>query len=279
MKTLSSPRSPLAYLAVAVALGSTALAGLGAAGCGGGTPAPQSAKVTPGGSKDPSQWPKDDRTMCDWRNKPEFEVSETAGTGALKPNIRRVFKTFGEGETRHKTLVCREVDTNLDGIKDDVRTFNEKGEALKEEADTDYDGRIDLWLAFVAGRLAEENVDTNHDGKPDVWKVYTNGQLSRIKRDRNFDGRPDVWEIYARGKLERMGLDETNDGHVDRWDRDELVRAELDDEERKAREKLGQSVEPSAAPGQDAFIKDAGAPPSTGKPASSVAPSAPKKKK
>jgi len=257
---IASTRRGSWFVGIALGVALVLPGSLVAVGCGGSSgPAPQSAKVTPGGSKDPSQWPKDDRTMCDWRNKPEFEVSETAGTGALKPNIRRVFKTFGEGETRHKTLVCREVDTNLDGIKDDVRTFNEKGEALKEEADTDYDGRIDLWMAFVGGRLAEENVDSNHDGKPDIWKVYTDGQLSRIKRDRNSDGKPDVWEIYSRGKLERMGLDETADGHVDRWDRDEMVRVQLDEEERKAREKLGQG-EPTAAPGQDAFIKDAGAP-------------------
>jgi hypothetical protein len=242
-------------------LASAAAFGAGLAACGGGEPPPRTATVTPGGSKDPSKWPKDDRSMCDWRNKPELEVSETAGIGALKPNIRRVFKTFGEAETRHQTLVCREADTNLDGIKDTVRTFNPKGEALHEESDTDYDGRIDLWMSFVEGRLAEENVDTNRDGKPDEWKVYVNGQISRIKRDRNFDGKPDVWEIYAKGKLERMGLDDTHDGHVDRWDRDELVRAEQEDEERKAREKLGQNTEATAAPGQDAFIKDAGAPP------------------
>jgi len=251
----------LAVLGVASGIG-----GLSAAGCGSSAPEPQSAKVTPGGSKDPANWPKDDRTMCDWRGKSEFEVSETAGTGALKPNIRRVYRTFGEGETRHKTLVCREVDTNLDGIKDDVRTFNEKGEAVKEEADTDYDGKVDLWLSFVAGRLAEEDLDTNHDGKPDVWKAYAEGQLSRIKRDRDFDGKPDVWEIYTRGKLERVGLDENSDGHVDRWDRDEMVRSEQDEEERKAREKLGENTEATAAPGEDAFIKDAGAPTDAGKP-------------
>src|SRR5438093_3689036 len=86
----------------------------------GGNPSPKESKVVPGGSKDPSKWPADDRTMCDWRNKPELEVSETAGPGAIKPNVRRVFKTFGEAESRHKTLVCREIDTNLDGIKDVV---------------------------------------------------------------------------------------------------------------------------------------------------------------
>lgn len=252
MKATTIPH-PLRAL---VSMGAAACLTLGLVGCGGGTPPPRTAAVTPGGSKDPSKWPKDDRSMCDWRNKPELEVSETAGVGALKPNIRRVFKTFGEGELRRKTLICREVDTNLDGIKDTVRTFNEKGEALREEADTDYDGKIDLWMSFVGGRLAEENVDTNGDGKPDQWKVYVNGQLSRIKRDRNFDGQPDVWEIYANGRLERMGVDETHDGHVDRWDRDELFRVEQEEAERKAREKLGESTEPTATPGQEDFVKE-----------------------
>jgi hypothetical protein len=254
-----------------VLLASVVLAG---AACGSSQPAPKAASVSPGGSKDPSKWPTDDKSMCDWRNKPELEVSETSGLGALRPNVRRVYKTFGEGETRHKTLVCREVDTNLDGIKDVVRTFNPKGEALHEEADTNYDGRVDVWMSFVAGRLAEEDLDTNFDGKPDVWKYYTNGLLSRVKRDRNHDGNPDVWEIYANGKLERMGVDDSFDGHVDRWDRDEQVRLASEEEDRKAREKLQAgdgTTAPTAAPGQDAFIQDAGAP----KP---KAPPAPKKK-
>ena len=81
-------------------------------------------------------------------------LARRSGPGALKPNVRRVYKIFGEGENRHKTLACREIDTNLDGIKDVVRTFNQKGEALHEEADRDYDGKVDVWLNFVDGRLA-----------------------------------------------------------------------------------------------------------------------------
>ena len=238
-----------------IALGAVAL--VAAYGCGGATPAPKTEKTAPGGSKDPSNWPKDDRTMCDWRNKPELEVSETAGPGALKPNVRRVYKTFGEGDTRHKSLVCREVDTNLDGIKDVVRSFNAKGEAQHEEADTDYDGRIDVWISFVDGRLAEEDTDTNKDGKPDVWKFYQDGQMTRIKRDRNFDGKPDVWEIYTKGRLERMGVDESYDGHVDRWDRDDILRAEQDEAERKAREALG--LDAGAPPAAVGASIDAGA--------------------
>lgn len=211
-----------------VALVAGACVTLGAACGGGSNEGAVKTATAPGGSKDPSRWPTDDRSMCDWRNKPEIELAETIGPGALKPNIRRVYKTFGEGEVRHKTLVCREVDTNLDGIKDVVRTFNEKGEALHEEADRDYDGKIDVWIKFVDGRIAQEDVDTNKDGKPDVWKFYVNGELQRIRRDRNGDGEPDVWEIYSKGRLERVGTDENGDGHVDRWDRDEQLKYEAE---------------------------------------------------
>jgi hypothetical protein len=204
--------------------------------CGAGTPPPKEAAITPGGSKDMRKWPADDRSLCDWKNKPELEVSETEGPGAFKPNVRRVYQVFGESETRRKVLICREIDTNLDGIKDVVRTFNAKGEAQHEEADTDYDGRIDLWVDFVEGRMSIEKIDTNHDGKPDVWKYYVGGRLSRVQRDTQFSGKPDVWEIYGKGHLERMGIDINHDGHVDRWDRDEELQRAAELEEIKARE-------------------------------------------
>jgi hypothetical protein len=242
--------------------------------------APKTA-VSPGGTKDQSKWPVDDRSMCDWRDKPELEVSETAGPGALRPNVRRVFKTFGEGDARRKTLVCREIDTNLDGIKDVVRTFNAKGEAVHEEVDSNYDGRIDLWTNFVDGRMVEEDVDTNNDGKPDVWKFYVDGQLQRIRRDRNFDGKPDIWEIYAKGRLERVGLDDSYDGHVDRWDRDEQLKYEAEAADRKARDDMmnAQMAAQQDAGGSPSSSGDGGAP-SSGKDAGAtkaVTPTAKKK--
>jgi hypothetical protein len=251
--------------------------------CGGGEEkggvAPK-APTAPGGSKDPSHWPSDDRSMCDWKNKPELEVSETMGPGALRPNVRRIYKTFGEGDNRNQVLVCREIDTNLDGIKDVVRTFNQKGEAQHEEADRNYDGKIDVWINFVDGRLAEEDIDTNNDGKVDVWKFYVNGQLQRIRRDRNGDGKPDVWEIYSKGRLERVGYDETMDGHVDRWDRDEQLKYESDNADKKARDSLddagtGSVPTPTIGGPADAGAKGDGGAKKTGKtpkPAGSAAP-------
>jgi len=200
--------------------------------CGGSSaPPPAEAKAAPGGSHDQRKWPADDHSMCDWRNKPELEISETAGPGAIRPNIRRVYKTMGEGENRHRTLICREVDTNLDGINDTVRTFNAKGEAQHEESDANYDGKIDHWLSFAGGSMVEEDIDSIGDGKPHEWKYYVNGTLSRIKRDTKGTGKPDVWEIYTKGRLERMGVDVTGDGHVDRWDRDEIMRQQEEADE------------------------------------------------
>lgn len=166
----------------------------------------------------------DDQARCEFKGRADREAVETAGPGAVQPNVRRVYQMVGTGESMHKVLVCREIDTNLDGVKDIVRTYNEKGESLHEQADANYDGRIDTWITFTGGRIAKEEVDTDFDGNPDVWKYYVGGQLVRIQRDSNHDSRPDRWEFYTNGKLERVGMDLDFDGHVDRWDHDEIAR-------------------------------------------------------
>jgi hypothetical protein len=179
----------------------------------------------------------DDHSRCDFKGRADREVSETAGPGAIQPNIRRVYAIVGEGEDRHKNLLCREVDTNLDGMKDVVRTYNDKGEPLHELADSNYDGKIDTWETFARGRIAKVEIDTNHDGQPDEVRYYVDGKLSRIQRDTNHDGKPDVWEIYDKGHLRRMGVDLDHDGHVDRWNRDEIAAREQELKEEQEDEK------------------------------------------
>jgi hypothetical protein len=242
---------------VVACLGSASFVALAAiVSCGGAPPAPPPPEGTKVAMADPSKWPKDDHSMCDWRNKKDLEVDETAGPGALKPNVRRVYKTFGEGDSRHKSIVCREIDTNLDGIKDVVRTFNAKGEPIHEEADSNFDGKLDVWVSFVNGRMSEEDIDSNYDGKVDVWKFYVDGELSRVKRDTNGDGKPDTWEIYVKGKLDRMGVDTEFDGHVDRWDRDVIAQRASDEAEMKTRAAL--------AAASDAGAPDSGNSPDAG---------------
>jgi hypothetical protein len=191
-------------------------------GCGGGSPSPSTQMMAE--SQPRSDAGVDDRSRCEYRGHPDREVVETAGPGAVQPNVRRVYQMVGSGESIHKVIMCREIDTNLDGIKDILRTYNEKGESLHEEADSNYDGRVDTWITFGGGRIVKEELDTDFDGRPDVWKYYSGGQLSRIQRDTNHDGKPDRWEFYTDGKLERMGVDIDGDGHVDRWDHDEIAR-------------------------------------------------------
>lgn len=209
-------------------------AGIGALVACGGTPPPKTAKAAPGGSRDPNQWPADDHSMCDtfvhWKSDSRLEVSETVGPGSFKPNIRRVFKVVGERDNRHTVLLCREIDTNVDGIKDVVRTFNDKGEPLHEEADTNYDGKTDNWINFAGGTIEEEDLDTTFSmGRPNVWKFYVDGQLSRVRRNTHCaSGKPDIWEIYFKNRLERVGVDLSCDGHIDRWDRDAQLMAQED---------------------------------------------------
>lgn len=186
----------------------------------------------------------DDGSRCEWRGRADREASETAGPGALFPNIRRVYQYIGTAEDRRRVLVCREVDTNLDGIKDVVRTFNDKGQSETEQADTDYDGKIDTWIKFSNGRIIEVNFDRDGDGKPDETKYYAGGSLIRVRRDLNRDEKPDVWEFYTREGLERMGRDVDYDGTVDRWDHDELRRRAIDAAER-AQERAEQDKEGS----------------------------------
>ena len=201
--------------------------------CGGGAevgPPPQAATQREG---HPSGLTGDDQSRCDYKGRGDREANESTGPGSIAQNIRRVYALLGEGEERRRVLICREVDTNLDGIKDVVRTYNERGEALRETADTDYDGKVDTWVTFSRGKIAKVAVDHSHNGKPDEIRVYMNGKLSRVQRDTNDDGKIDTWEIYDDGKLQRAGVDLDRDGRVDRWDRDEVTLREINEKERR----------------------------------------------
>jgi hypothetical protein len=205
--------------------------------------------------------------MCErfvhFRENSSLDTIETVGPGSTRPNIRHVYKGTGPREDRRDVLVCREMDTNLDGIKDVVRTFNDKGEPLHEETDSNYDGKIDHWVTFADGRIAEEDSDeTLSTGHPNVWKFYVAGALSRVRRNTHCpSGKPDTWEIFVNDRLERIGNDLTCDGHVDRWDRDAQLQAR--DEASSAGVSDGGSAMPTAAltdvPG-DAGQADSAAP-------------------
>lgn len=191
-------------------------------GCAASTPKPKQ-DVTDGNRRSKG-FTVDDQSRCDWKGHKDREVSEVTAVAALQPNVRRVYQLVGHGADRRRVLICREVDTNYDGVKDVVRLYSDKGELQREEADTNYDGHVDSWAVYANGHLVKYESDRNGDRKADVWKYYSGGKIARAQRDTNFDGNADVWEIYVQGKLDRIGVDLDNDGRVDRWDRDESAR-------------------------------------------------------
>jgi hypothetical protein len=202
--------------------------------CGGSeTPGPKAVQQS---DARPSGITADDRSRCEFKGRSDREATESAGPGSVTQNIRRVYALLGEGEERKRVLICREVDTNLDGVKDVVRTYNERSEALNEIADTDFNGRIDTWVTFSRGKIVKIAVDTTGNGKVDETRVYMNGKLSRVQIDSNDDGKADVWEIYDEGKLQRQGVDLDQDGRVDRWNRDEIALREINERERREAE-------------------------------------------
>ncbi|MBI4699588.1 MAG: hypothetical protein HY744_00230 [Deltaproteobacteria bacterium] len=198
----------------------------------------------------------DDRSLCTYPGRTDIEVNETAGPGSIQPNVRRVWKLIGEGIDRRKVLICREIDTNLDGFKDVVRHYNDDGQSKDEQADTDFDGRVDTWIYFGKGRLAEARLDHNADGLPDEWKYYSEGKLVRVKRDSDFDTRADVWEMYRDGRLERMGVDLDGNERVDRWDHDTAWRRALDAKEREQEREAAKKKEDETAAARDKAMDD-----------------------
>lgn len=178
----------------------------------------------------------DDLARCEFEGRDDRDVQESSAPGSVVANIRRVYGYVSGGGERRRILLCREVDTNFDGVKDLVRTYGDHGEKLTEQADTDYDGKIDTWITFGVRKPAKVEVDKTGDGKVDETRFYISGELSRIQRDTNGDEKPDVFEIYREGHLQRMGIDADFDGQVDIWQRDEQRAAEQEAEEERAQE-------------------------------------------
>jgi len=238
------------WLAAGVALSSA----LAVVACGG-----SGSKDAKAPLKEVAGVPSDDKSRCEFQGRADRETSEATGPGANYPNIRRVYGIVGNGEERRRVLLCREVDTNLDGAKDIVRTFNDRGEPLSELSDSNYDGKIDTWITFARGRVTKMQVDSTGRGEPDETRFYVGGKLSRAQRDTNHDGKADVWEIYEDGKLQRIGNDLDFDGHVDRWDRDEIALREIAERERQEAEAEQKRAEQEKARESGAAAADAGA--------------------
>jgi hypothetical protein len=157
---------------------------------------------------------------------PGYEVSEYDTTGDQTTDVRKLFKTVGEGSLAHLVLVCREADLDGNGRKDIVRFYTDQGRPQREEADRDFDGQIDEITHFSKGRVDLQEIDSTGNGVIDTKIFYENGEPIRAERDvagrsEAAQWRPDRWEYYVDGRTVRVGTDLDGDGKVDRWDRDD----------------------------------------------------------
>jgi hypothetical protein len=157
------------------------------------------------------------------------EVSEYDTSGDEAPDVRKVFLRMGEGTLARLILVCRESDLNADGRKDVVRYYSDEGRPLREEADRNFDGKMDQLTVFQDGQILRQEFDSQADGKIDTKVFFDAGKPLRAERDlaaRSTAERwqPDRWEYYEEGRVVRMGTDVDGDGKVDRWDRDSSLR-------------------------------------------------------
>lgn len=214
---------------------------LAVAGCGGAKKEPVAVDAVATGQR------ADDRARCEFEGRDDRDVQESSAPGSVTANVRRVYGYVSGGGERRRILLCREVDTNYDGAKDLVRTYGDHGEKLTEQADSDYDGKIDTWITFGASKPSKVEIDKTADGKPDETRFYVAGVLLRIQRDTNADDKPDIFEIYREGHLERMGIDADFDGQVDVWHRDE-ARAAEEEAEAEGKEKAAGATEGESTP-------------------------------
>lgn len=130
--------------------------------------------------------------------------------GDGRPNIWRVF----QGETPVRV----DLDLNGDGKPDTRRTLDAAGEVAKEEADLDFDGKIDITANFEAGRKVQESAFLSHRATPDVLRLFIDGKLAEKRRDLDGNGVFEVFEFYEGGRLVRLGRDTTGDGQPDEFD-------------------------------------------------------------
>ena len=88
-------------------------------------------------------------------------------------------------------------DTNGDGSIDYALKLDEDLRKVMEALDFSNDGRMDNFYFYRRDALIREEIDTNHDGRVDLW-VYLEGgvYVVRWERDTNHDGYIDKVRVY-----------------------------------------------------------------------------------
>ena len=103
----------------------------------------------------------------------------------------------------------------------DQWTYLDGNRPLRGEADTNGDGRIDVWEYFDENaQLIRVGSSSAHDGIEDTWTTPTApSELRRVELARARDRHVDRRELYRGESLERVEEDTNRDGRTDKWER------------------------------------------------------------
>jgi hypothetical protein len=109
------------------------------------------------------------------------------------------------------------LDADEDGKPEQIHYFDpESMVLLRKEQDSNFDGALDIWSTYEAGKLVSRVRDTDDDAEADVWEHYENDRMTHRTIDRDRDGVADAFYQYAGGILVEERHDANNDGSVDR---------------------------------------------------------------
>jgi len=115
-------------------------------------------------------------------------------------------------------------DTNMDGKADVWKYFVANGQGAQvltcKQVDLNHDGKIDIVYYYddTGTKTTLEEFDTDRDGHIDETVYYVNGKKVRSEFDTNLDDKPDVWNYYEDEKLVRIERDTDFNGKVDQWE-------------------------------------------------------------
>lgn len=85
-----------------------------------------------------------------------------------------------------------EMDLNEDGKIDFVRVYNARGLLDHDEYDYNLDGRMDDFLYYENAVPVREEIDSDYNGKIDIWVYLAEGKyITRWERDLDGDGKFD----------------------------------------------------------------------------------------
>lgn len=88
-------------------------------------------------------------------------------------------------------------DQNADGVYDYALRRDKKQRNEAEAYDFNYDGMFDDYYIYEEGVLIRREVDSNFDGKIDLWVYLKNGSYIRAyEKDNDFDGILDKVKQY-----------------------------------------------------------------------------------